>query len=152
MGEPSELPVSPAEDAQPRAPSSSSRRRKRRTLIVLGVIAVALVVVIWGWSSTGKEFTDVSTLVEAASADPQQYVNRAFEIQGLVTGWSGAADLEFVLADRVDPTKTIDVTMNGTYPEGFENNKGVVVTGRLNSVSPPHLLGTGITIGCASKY
>ncbi len=152
MGEPSEAPTSAVEASQPRPPSSSSRRRKRRTLIVLSVIAVALVVVIWGWSSTGKEFMDVSSLLDGASADPQQFVNHTFEIQGVAIGWSGASDLEFVLVDRVDSSRTIEITMNGTYPEGFENNKGVVVTGTLDSVSPPHLTGTGITIGCASKY
>lgn len=146
-------PAAPAVDAaRPRTPSSSSRRKKRRTLIVLGIIAVALVVVIWGWSSTGREFMDVSYLVEAASADPQQYLNNTFELQGVATEWSGPSDMEFVLVDRADPSKSIDVTMNGAYPAGFENNKGMVVAGVLDSVSPLHLTGTEITIGCASKY
>src|SRR5512136_1842126 len=98
-------------------PRRMSKRRQRKMLIAIVIIAVALVVVFWGWSSTGaKSYTQVSALTDAASSGTvAQYMNRPLEVQGVITGWDGgASDLNFTLADKAEPNKTIAVTLVGT--------------------------------------
>lgn len=136
-------------------PKRMSKRRQRKMLIAIGIIVVALVVVFWGWSSTGaKSFTQVSALTDAASGGTAaQYMNRTLEVQGVITGWGGgASDLSFTLADKAEPNKTIAVTLVGTLPAEFANGKTAVVKGELDDSLPLTLSATEITLGCASKY
>jgi len=132
-----------------------SKRRQRKLLITVGIIVVALVIVFWGWSSTGaKNYTQVRALVDASSGGTlTQYMNRTLEVQGVVTGWAGgASDLNFILADKTEPNKTISVILAGTLPAEFSNGKTAVVKGELGDSLPLTLHATEITLGCASKY
>ncbi len=143
----------PSEPAPSQRPMS--RRRQRKMLIAIGVIAVALVVVFWGWSSTGtKNYLQVGTLAGASSGGGlSQYLNQTLEVQGVITGWSGGAgDLNFSLADRVDPNQTIGVVLTGALPAEFSNGKTAVVKGTLEESLPLVLSATEVTLGCASKY
>jgi cytochrome c-type biogenesis protein CcmE len=129
-----------------------SARRKKRILVAVVVIAVALVVIIWGWSSTGGSFVDVSAIVDASSTTvPDKYLGK-IDVRGVVNEWSGGSDLDFKLVDTNDAGKSIDITMAGTLPEGFENGKTVVAKGNLDETLPLHLTASEITVGCASKY
>lgn len=132
-----------------------SKRKKRKLMIVIGVIAVALVIVFWGWSSTGaKDYLQVSTLVDAPSdGTMSKYLNRTLEVQGVIAGWAGGAgDLTFELADKTYPDETIHVNLTGALPAEFANGKTAVVKGELTSTSPIEISATEITLGCASKY
>lgn len=145
----------PAEKAEPPQARRMSRRRRKKLVIALVVVAVALIVVFWGWSSTGNNFLSVSTLVNESQAGgspavPAQYLNKTVEVQGNVANWYNTSN--FVLVDKVDPNKTIAVHMVGTFPEGFEIGKTVVVKGTLNSTLPLTIQASEITVGCASKY
>jgi len=121
-------------------------------LVAVVVIAVALVVIIWGWSSTGGSFVDVSAIVDAsATTVPDKYLGK-IDVRGVVNEWSGGSDLDFKLVDTNDAGKSIDITMAGTLPEGFENGKTVVAKGNLDETLPLHLTASEITVGCASKY
>ena len=136
-------------------PKRMSRRRQRKLLITIGIIAVALVIIFWGWSSTGaKNYTQVGTLVDASSGGTlTEYMNRSLEVQGVVTGWAGgASDFNFILADKTEPNKTISVTLTGTLPAEFANGKTAVVKGELGDSPSLTLSATEITLGCASKY
>jgi cytochrome c-type biogenesis protein CcmE len=129
-----------------------SARKKRRILIAVLVIALGMVVIVWGWSSTGGSFLEVSSIVDSSSNSvPEKYLGR-IDVRGVVTEWSGADDLEFRLADVEDSSKSIRVTMTATLPEGFENGKTVVARGFLDESLPLHLTAAEITVGCASKY
>lgn len=131
-----------------------SRRRKKKMMIAALVIVVALVILFWGWSSTGRSYLGVSTLVDSsATSIPAKYVGKSIEVQGVVSGWSGGAGAtSFKLVDKEAANKSMDVTMTGTLPAGFENGKTVVVKGELRSVPPLLLTASEITVGCASKY
>jgi cytochrome c-type biogenesis protein CcmE len=146
-------PVSPP--AQPSRPMS--RRRKRRMLLALVVIAAVLVIVFWGWSATGREFLGVGSLVQDINSTdppsvPAKYQGKPIEVQGIVKDWSGGTSLEFTLVDKLNESKTIEVSMHGTMPEGFDNGKTVVVKCTLDDSSPLTLQATAVTVGCASKY
>lgn len=137
------------------APKPMSRRKKRKLIIALGVIAVALIVVFWGWSSTGaKDYLQVGALVDASAGGTiSSYLGRSLEVQGVITGWAGGAgDLHFELADKADPSKTLEVNLSGELPAEFANGKTAVVKGEIESASPLELSATEITLGCASKY
>lgn len=131
-----------------------SRRRKKKIMIAALVIIVALVILFWGWSSTGRSYLGVGTLVDSsATSVPAKYVGKSVEVQGIVSGWSGGSGaMSFKLVDKEDATKSMDVTMTGTLPEGFENGKTVVAKGELRSTLPLLLAASEITVGCASKY
>jgi len=130
-----------------------SRRQKRKLLVAGLVIAVAIVVVFWGWNSTGNYLAIASLVSESQSAVPAKYLDRTIEIQGIVSDWSGAVtDTAFKLVDREDATKSIDVVMTGTFPSGFDNGKTVVAKGRLSDTLPLKLTATELSVGCTSKY
>ena len=141
--------------AQPSRPMS--RRRKRRLILALMVIAAVLVIVFWGWSATGREFLGVDSLLQDINSTdppsvPAKYQGKSIEVQGVVKDWSGGASLEFTLVDKLNSSKAIEVHMQGTMPEGFDNGKTVVVKCTLDASSPLTLQATGVTVGCASKY
>jgi cytochrome c-type biogenesis protein CcmE len=132
-----------------------SRLKRKKMLIAIGVIAVALVVVFWGWSSTGaKDYLQVGTLAAASSGGGlTQYMNQTLEVQGVITGWSGGpGDLNFSLADRVNPNQTIEVHLTGALPAEFSNGKTAVVKGIIEGSQPVVFSATEVTLGCASKY
>ena len=150
----SDQPAAPAEIA-PAVPKKMSRRRQRKLIIAVVAIAAALIVILWGWSSTGRSFLGVGSLVDESNttnpaAVPAKYAGKEIEIQGNVDAWYGGTD--FVLVDKIDPAKSIDVHMAGTFPEGFQIGKTVVVKGTLETALPLTIQATEIAIGCASKY
>jgi cytochrome c-type biogenesis protein CcmE len=128
-----------------------SRRRKRKVIVALVVIAAALVVVFWGWSSTGgQNYLSVSDIANS----PSQYSGKAIEVRGVVSGWNGdPGSRNFTLTDT-NPALggSINVTVTGTLPSGFENGKTIAAKGQLDSVRPLNMTATELTVGCASKY
>ena len=141
-----------AQDVRSAQPKPMSARRKKKFVIAAIVIAVAFVVIIWGWSSTGGSFVDVSSIVDSSTTSvPEKYLGK-IDIRGVVSEWSGGADLDFELVDDEDSSKSISITMAGTMPEGFENGKTVVAKGYLDESLPLHMNANAITVGCASKY
>ncbi len=136
-------------------PRPMSRRKKRQLILVVLVIAAALVVILWGWNSTGRSFLGVGSLVDESNATspasvPGKYAGKSVEIQGNVDSWYGGQD--FTLVDKVDSGKSLSVHMVGTFPEGFQIGKTVVVKGTLEDSLPLTIQAAEITIGCASKY
>ena len=131
-----------------------SRRQKRKLVLAGLVIVVAAVIVLWGWSSTGRTYLGIASLVDQSQTSvPQQYVNKTIEIQGIVVEWSGSVtDTTFKLVDRVDANKSVEVVMIGAFPSGFDNGKTVVAKGQLSDSLPLTLTATEMTVGCASKY
>ena len=145
-----------ASDTPPPEPARRpiSRRQKRKLIVAGLVIAVAAVIVLWGWSATGQSYLGISTLVsESQTSVPLKYANKTIELQGIVSDWSGTVtDTDFKLVDKVDATKSIEVVMIGTFPAGFDNGKTVAAKGQLADTLPLTLTATEMTVGCASKY
>ncbi|MBU0684472.1 MAG: cytochrome c maturation protein CcmE [Candidatus Thermoplasmatota archaeon] len=150
----SEKPTEPP--AEPSAaPRPMSRRKKRKLIVAMVVIAATLVVIFWGWSSTGRSFLGVGTLVDESNSTnpptvPAKYADKVIETQGVVDSWYGGQD--FVLMDKDGSGKNLTVHMQGTFPEGFAIGKTVVVRGTLDGTMPLTIQATEITVGCASKY
>jgi cytochrome c-type biogenesis protein CcmE len=138
-------------DARPR--KKGMPRRRKRLLMAVAVMAIALVVIFWGWDSTGKGFLEVSSISAesaAISSGTSHYIDSYVEVQGNVNNWFGTGN--FTLTDRADLNDTIVVVMNGTLPSGFENGKSVVAKGMISAGLPVTLHANEVTIGCASKY
>ncbi len=145
-------PGPPEKTGQPPARAPMPKRTKKKLVIVSVAVVAAAVILFWGWSSNGQVYLDVATLVdESSDGVPNKYAGETLEVRGVVSGWSGADDLEFILVDQLDANKTISVTMSGAYPEGFENLKPVVVTGELSPELPLSLNATDVTVSCSSK-
>ena len=128
-------------------------RRRKRLLMAVAVIAIAMVIIFWGWDTTGKSYLGVSPISSDAAAigtGTSHYVDRYIEVQGNVNNWFGTGN--FTLTDKADLNGTIAVVMNGTLPSGFENGKAVVVKGIISAGLPVTLHANEVTVGCASKY
>lgn len=150
----SEQPTEPP--ATPTAvPRPMSRRKKRKLIVALVVIAATLVVIFWGWSTTGRSFLGVGALVDETNSTnppsvPAKYADKVIEIQGVVDAWYGGQD--FILVDKDGSGGNLTVHMQGTFPDGFAIGSTVVVKGTLDATMPLTMQATGITVGCASKY
>ena len=146
MGSESSEPTEP----EPVARRPMSRRRKRKLLVALIVIVAAVIVVFWGWSSTGGNFVSVSSLV----GDPSHFTGQTIEIRGIVSGWDGdPGSRNFTMTDSSSSLgKSLNVSMAGTLPSGFENGKTVNVKGQIDDLHPLHFTASEMTVGCASKY
>lgn len=137
----------------PRPKKKGMPRRRKRLLMAAAVMGIALVVIFWGWDTTGKTFLEVSAISsESASigSGSSHYVGSYVEVQGNVNKWFGTGN--FTLTDRTDLNDTIVVVMDGTLPSGFENGKSVVAKGIILAGVPVTLHANEVTIGCASKY
>ncbi len=128
-------------------------RKRKHLLIAFVVIALALVIIFWGWDTTGKTFLEVTPISNDSAAigtGTSNYVGKYLEVQGKVNNWFGSGN--FTLTDRTNLNDTIVVVMKGTLPSGFENGKEVVVKGAISSGLPVALYADAVTVGCASKY
>jgi cytochrome c-type biogenesis protein CcmE len=141
-----------AEKQMGRRPSSR-RRRRRLTILLLAVIATVLVV-FWGWSSTGgHSYINVAQIAndsQAIANGTSQFSSKVIEVKGVVTQWYGGST--FTLVDPQDSSKSFKVNASVGIPQGFENGKEAVVKGKLRQSLPLTMDVTGITVGCASKY
>jgi cytochrome c-type biogenesis protein CcmE len=139
--------------SEPNVKNRGRLRKRRRLLIALFVIVIALVVIFWGWDTTGRSFLEVTSVTSDSAAigtGTSHYVGTYLEVQGNVNNWFGTGN--FTLTDRTNLNDTISVVMNGTLPSGFENGKSVVVKGVISSGLPITINANEVTVGCASKY
>jgi cytochrome c-type biogenesis protein CcmE len=138
---------------EPKPRKKGMPRRRKRLLMAAAVMVIALIVIFWGWDTTGKSFLEVSSVSTESAAigsGTSHYVGSYVEVQGNVNNWFGTGN--FTLTDRSDLNDTIVVVMNGTLPSGFENGKSVVAKGFISAGLPVTLHANEVTIGCASKY
>lgn len=149
----------PSAGEQQVAKKPMPKARRNKIILALAVIAVAMVILVWGWSSQGRYYITVSTLVddvEAEGAIPAKYLDGSIEVMGLVTGWYNDTDSpsfrNFTLVDLDDVNKSVEVTMLGAFPPGFANNVRVIVKGELDSTLPLRIMGISVTVSCPSKY
>jgi cytochrome c-type biogenesis protein CcmE len=124
--------------------AKSKKRMSRRTkgvVIVVLVIAVALVIGLWG--TAPANYLTVNDVI----SNSDSYKGKTIEVKGIVEDWNSTANT-FSLADG---DKKINVTYI-TVPEGFNNGKDVVVKGTLMDLPVITIESQTISVGCPSKY
>jgi len=130
-----------SEAEMPRKRLSTKRKRLLALVVVLVVVAVAIVIGLWG--NAPVPYMTVSEVTENASS----YLDEEIQIKGTVKNWDSVGKT-FELTDGESNLTVSYVTL----PEGFNNEKEIVVEGVLKGGSNLILESTKITVGCPSKY
>jgi cytochrome c-type biogenesis protein CcmE len=104
-----------------------SRKRKIRLVIALSAAVLLAVGLIYTSFSASSEAKQPSQLLSAASGG-------SYELTGKVVPGSikhEGEQLDFAVADRDDPSKSIPVTYTGTVPDPFRDGREVIVNGKV---------------------
>jgi cytochrome c-type biogenesis protein CcmE len=133
------------EEAKPEAKKKRMSSKKKRILIVVVIIAIALVVVLWGAAPP-----DCNTVSEVLK-NQGKYVGKDVTVKGKVGNWTGGDN--FTMVDDNNASFSIHVVHDGPLPEGFAEEKLIVVDGKLeDGESGLTIKSTKIQVGCPSKY
>ncbi len=128
-----------------RASKKKLSSKRVKIIIVVAIISIALIIVLWG--ATPPEYITVEELMEKSSS----YTGKDVTVRGKVGNWTGGQN--FTMVDANNASIAIHVVHDGAIPEGFAEQKDIVVEGRLeNGVSGLTLITTEIQVGCPSKY
>jgi cytochrome c-type biogenesis protein CcmE len=104
-----------------------SRKRKIRLVIALSAAVLLAVGLIYTSFSASTEAKQPSQLLSAASGS-------SYELTGKVVPGSikhEGEQLDFAVADRDNPSKSIPVTYTGTVPDPFRDGREVIVNGKV---------------------
>jgi cytochrome c-type biogenesis protein CcmE len=104
-----------------------SRKRKIRLVIALSAAVLLAVGLIYTSFSASTEAKQPSQLLSAASGG-------SYELTGKVVPGSikhEGEQLDFAVADRDNPSKSIPVTYTGTVPDPFRDGREVIVNGKV---------------------
>lgn len=107
------------------------------------IIAISLAAVLGGWllwvslGGAMETYTTPSQLTGTGLAAGETYRLNG-EVKGAVPDDATAqarsdAGYRFVVADKEDPSKTVEVLYRGTIPDQFKNGREIVVTGTLEN-------------------
>ncbi|UCG69852.1 MAG: cytochrome c maturation protein CcmE [Thermoplasmata archaeon] len=119
--------------------------KKKRILIVVVIIAIALVVVLWG--AAPPDYDTVSEVLK----NQGKYVGEDVTVKGKVGNWTGGHN--FTMVDDNNASYAIHVVHDGPLPEGFAEEKVIVVDGKLEEGEfGLTIKSTKIQVGCPSKY
>jgi cytochrome c-type biogenesis protein CcmE len=104
-----------------------SRKRKIRLVIALSAAVLLAVGLIYTSFSASTEAKQPSQLLSAASGG-------SYELTGKVVPGTikhEGEQLDFAVADRDNPSKSIPVTYTGTVPDPFRDGREVIVNGKV---------------------
>jgi cytochrome c-type biogenesis protein CcmE len=104
-----------------------SRKRKVRLVIALSAAVLLAVGLVYTSFSASSEAKQPSQLLSAASGG-------SYELTGKVVPGSikhQGEQLDFAVADRDNPSKSIPVTYTGTVPDPFRDGREVIVNGKV---------------------
>lgn len=133
------------EDVKPDAKKKRISSKKKRILIVVIIIAIALIVVLWG--AAPPDYNTVSEILK----NQGKYVGKDVTVKGKVGNWTGGHN--FTMVDDNNTSFAIHVVHDGPLPEGFAEEKVIVVDGKLEEgESGLTIKSTKIQVGCPSKY
>jgi cytochrome c-type biogenesis protein CcmE len=139
------------EEAQEKSKKETTPKKKRffsrrnKVLIVFAIVAIALIVVLWG--ATPPDYDEVEEIVTNSG----NYIGEEVNVKGKVGNWTGGKN--FTLHDDQNASLAIFVVHENAMPEGFAEGKVVVVEGTLEEgESGLTIRSTKIQVGCPSKY
>jgi cytochrome c-type biogenesis protein CcmE len=104
-----------------------ARKRKIRLVIALSAAVLLAVALVYTSFSAATEAKQPSDLL---SGNP----TGKFDVTGKVVPGTirhAGEQLDFRIADRDDPSKSIPVTYTGTVPDPFRDGREVVLTGEM---------------------
>jgi cytochrome c-type biogenesis protein CcmE len=129
------------EEEKPKSRLTGKRRKLVTAVAVLVIIALALVVGLWG--NAPVPYMTVSEVTDHSSS----YLDKEIEIKGFVQNWNTTART----FDMTDEESVLTVSYDN-IPDGFNNEKEIVVSGILKGSNGLVLEADEITVGCPSKY
>lgn len=106
-----------------------ARKRKIRLVIALSTAVLLAVALVYTSFSAATEAKKPSDLL---SANP----GGNYELTGTVVPGTikrAGEQLDFSIADRDDPTKSVPVAYTGTIPDPFREGREVIVSGSLEN-------------------
>jgi cytochrome c-type biogenesis protein CcmE len=138
-----EVPETEMETGDKKARSGFTGKKKKilTAVAVLVIISLALVVGLWG--NAPVPYMTVSEVTNHSSS----YLNKEIEIKGIVKNWNTTART-FEMTDEESRL----VVSYDNIPDGFNNEKEIVVSGILTGANGLVLEAEEITVGCPSKY
>ena len=114
---------------------------------IIAVITIVIIVVsILLWGMVPEKIYDVSEILN----NPEEFNSKEVNVIGVVEEWEPSSN-NFTLLDTMDTNLVINITHTRAFPEGFGDNKTVVVIGVFLSVTRL-IESKKIQIGCPSKY
>lgn len=126
---------------KPKSRMTGKQRKLLSVVAILVIIALALVVGLWG--NAPVPYMTVSEVTGNSSS----YLDKEIEIKGFVKNWNSSART----FEMTDEESTLTVRYD-SIPDGFNNEKEIVVEGVLTGSNGLILEATKITVGCPSKY
>lgn len=114
---------------------------------IIAVITIVIIVVsILLWGMIPEKIYDVSEILN----NPEGFDSKKVNVIGVVEEWEPST-YNFTLIDTMNKNLAINITHTGAFPEGFGDNKTVVVIG-VFSLEARLIESQRIQIGCPSKY
>jgi len=119
---------------------------EKQIKIIAVVTIVIIVVSILLWGMIPEKIYDVSEILN----NPEGFDGKEVNVIGIVEGWEPSS-YNFTLLDNSNEILAINITHTRAFPEGFGDNKTVVVIGVFSSELRV-IESQKIQIGCPSKY
>jgi cytochrome c-type biogenesis protein CcmE len=119
---------------------------EKQIKIIAVVTIVIIVVSILLWGMIPEKIYDVSEILN----NPEGFDGKEVNVIGFVEGWEPSS-YNFTLLDNSNENLAINITHTRAFPEGFGDNKTVVVIGVFSSETRV-IESQKIQIGCPSKY
>jgi cytochrome c-type biogenesis protein CcmE len=104
-----------------------ARKRKIRLVIALSAAVLLAVALVYTSFSAATEAKKPSDLLGTPPAGKFELTGKV--VPGTIT--HKGEHLDFRVADRDDPSKTVPVDYEGTVPDPFRDGREIVVTGAL---------------------
>lgn len=123
------------------------RKFGKKIYIIIGVIIIVVVLIIGFWGVHGGEsYPTVSDVLK----DVNKYLNKDVEVKGKVKKDSiDPMNRTFILTDG---DKDLKINYTDILPSNFEEEKEVVIRGKLFQRTELILEAEEIIVGCPSKY
>lgn len=115
-------------------PMNPDRKRKFRLVAALSAAVLLAVALVYTSFSASSDARSPAELLAATSSGSASSAN-TYEVYGKVVPGSiegNPTGLDFVIADRDDPAKTLPVTYTGQIPDPFRDNREVIITAQLD--------------------
>lgn len=138
-----EVPETETEIGDKKAKSRFTGKKKKILTVVAVLVIVSLALVVGLWGNAPVPYMTVSETTNHSNS----YLNKEIEIKGIVKNWNATART----FEMTDEDSSLVVSYDN-IPDGFNNEKEIVVRGILTGANGLVLEAEEIIVGCPSKY